>query len=904
MTLECPQCKSPIAREGQRFCYRCGKDLGSYYDSQGVELKSPQAAANVAPTPSPDKAEQQNAPASVVQENSGSIETMLIDQREITIDPSSAQPASERKATLKILLPTGDVFDRDITEGETRMGKGPRNDIVIADPAVSASHSAIRAEAGAYIVSDIGSRNGTFVNGERISEPRRLNHGDVIGIGLSKLTFRLNDYSETGAIQTTELLNLPPLPPPLTEESLAQAVVAEGLVPKSEVERLRGADSKGRRLYRALTEERVTSEESLRDLMSRIFHIPVIDLRAAQIDEAIVGKFSLSVARDNIVFPVMDEAGRLVLAVADPTDKAVVETVTNEMRMPVEARLATPTEITEQINRHWGAKLIGVLPSGEKLEYLISQHEIEIGKAAHNHIVLTDPTVSNTHAILIARDGGYNIIDLGSRNGTFVNAERLGTRASTLRHGDSIQLGQTVLTFRNPSETTENVTATLSPEALEEVRRRAGFPDQGTPKSPSRTEEAASPLSPSHGAAQGSIAAPPLAANLTPASVPQPEGVAPAQARAESIATPGVSEEEKAKKEKKKKKGTDERLKAAYIGAVSRILAQVFAVLVAVGLSLYVARQSMAPAPDRPAVEMSQKGKTKLKLAGSGAGTAIRGGTFEASGVEFVPDSDGVIFVDDGRPGEVLWMQLDQSGQQVGQVKPIELGVSVNNPEGITYDGTYFYIIGSQTDPKAGDRNALVRFSFNPQDQTVQKVDVISDLRRHLVERVPELRGQGELKGEDGGLNIEGIAWNPDPEQQRLLLGLRSPIINGQALVVPIRVPNPSQPFTAENLQFDTTIQLSLGGLGIRDIEYDSRLKSFLIISGAPENQERATFVLWEWSGNADQSRAEFRPREEATLDPKMKPEGVTRARIAGRDFIFIVGDSSSYIKLDYSEAP
>ena len=76
-----------------------------------------------------------------------------------------------------------------------------------------------------------------------------------------------------------------------------------------------------------------------------------------------------------------------------------------------------------------------MLPSGEKLEYPVIQAEIEIGKAPHNHIVLADPTVSNTHAIILAREGGYNIVDLGSRNGTFVNGERLGDLAHVLGMG-------------------------------------------------------------------------------------------------------------------------------------------------------------------------------------------------------------------------------------------------------------------------------------------------------------------------------------------------------------------------------------------------------------------------------------------------------------------------------------
>src|SRR6185369_2269128 len=105
-------------------------------------------------------------------------------------------------ASLKILLPTGDVFDRDITNAETQIGKGPRNDLVIADPAVSTAHAILRRDGDSYTISDIGSRNGTYVNGERVAESQKLNHGDVIGIGLSKLTFRIGNHSETGAIDS------------------------------------------------------------------------------------------------------------------------------------------------------------------------------------------------------------------------------------------------------------------------------------------------------------------------------------------------------------------------------------------------------------------------------------------------------------------------------------------------------------------------------------------------------------------------------------------------------------------------------------------------------------------------------------------------------------------------------
>ncbi|HVG21100.1 MAG TPA: DUF3616 domain-containing protein [Blastocatellia bacterium] len=900
MTLECPKCKSPVAREGQRFCYRCGYELRHYYDSLNIEIKDLRpdsnplaagrpgdAAANggeVAPTKTAEFSSLQEPAASAAPQAGGTI-ALAMEEVGVNTEPVMVRHTAEQKAMLRILLPTGDVFDREITQTETQVGKGPRNDIVIADPAVSAAHVLIRVEDGEYTVNDLGSRNGTFINGERITEPRALKHGDVIGLGLSKLTFRLGNHSETGAIDASEIISAPK--PPLTEDSLAAAIISEGLVQSSDVERLRGSDPGGRRLYRALIEDALAGEESLRDLMSRTFHISTIDLDSAQVDKSVVEKLSARTARDRLLFPVAEESGSVILAVAAPTDVGAVEEARREMGAAIDVRLATAAEILEQVDRYYGPRLIGVLPSGEKLEYFINQHETEIGKASHNHIVLSDPTVSNTHAILIARDKAYSIVDLGSRNGTFINGERLGVHAHTLRHGDTIQLGQTVLTFKNRAETTANITATLSPAALAEVRKRAGVQDKPE-AGPRKAEDASAIVVP--------LGADAAAANVSPA-----ENMTPAQANPEAIGS--VEEDKGDKKKKKKKKAGDDRLKAAYISGVSRILAQILAVILSVGLALYITQRNSGT--EKPVTEINSKGKAKVKVATPGAGVEFKGGVFEASGVVQVPGTNGVYFIDDSKPGQILWMELDQSGRQVGeQVKPIDFGASVADPEGIAYGASFFYVVGSQSHAEVGDRNALVRFAFDPGNQSMTKVDVIANLRDFLVEKVPDLKETSNLAGNDGGLNVEGVAW--DIPNERLLLGLRSPLAGGRALVVPIKLRDPLGPFSKENLDLaGSPVRLSLGGLGIRDIQYDAKTASFLIIAGPASHGETTTeYSLWEWNGDADQSSADSSPRELTRLDSKMKPEGVTRVEIGGRKFIFIVGDGSSYMKIDLADGP
>jgi pSer/pThr/pTyr-binding forkhead associated (FHA) protein len=630
-------------------------------------------------------------------------------------------------------------------------------------------------------------------------------------------------------------------------------LIGSGLVSADEVERFGGSGSAMRRLARTLVENGIVAEAAMVDLLCRTFQLPRVDLRTAAIDEEVAIGFSSKIAREHLVFAFGKQSGVTLLAMADPTDTAAVSMVERELRTTTAVHVSTVGEISEQIEKYYGPKLIGVLPSGEKLRFLISQGEVEIGKASHNHIVVSDPTVSNAHAVLMVRDGGYTIVDLGSRNGTFVNGDRLGPQARTLRHGDTIQLGQTVLTFRNSGETAENVTATLSPTALEEVRRRAE-----------------------------AMAASEMGRSASASSLP------PGGASAEAA-------DDEAKK-KKKKKGKDDRMRAAYIGGLSRIIAQIVSVVLAVGLALYLS--TGRPGQQTTVVETTTKGKAKVKVAKIGEGTPFNGGIFEASGVAQIPGTDGVYFVADSKPGQIFFMRLDEQGQQVGDIQPIDLGVQVHNPEAMAYTGSVFYVVGSQADKQLPEMNSLLRFDIDPATQTIRgKVEVVSDLQGFLFNNVPELGPYRSIQGQSGGLNVEGLAW--DAPNERLLLGLRSPIIGGKALLIPLKMRDTRAPLTAENLSAGTAILIALNGGGIRDITYDSRVRVFLILSGSPLHGDTSQFALWEWPGDPAPSSADEFHELHKFADGRWKPEGLCRVRIGNHEFLFIVGDASRYMAVE-----
>jgi len=78
----------------------------------------------------------------------------------------------------------------DLTKEVTLLGRDVSNEIILGDAEISRQHSRLTRTPGGYVLEDLGSTNGTFVNGERLMAPRVLNPGDLVALGENvSLTF-------------------------------------------------------------------------------------------------------------------------------------------------------------------------------------------------------------------------------------------------------------------------------------------------------------------------------------------------------------------------------------------------------------------------------------------------------------------------------------------------------------------------------------------------------------------------------------------------------------------------------------------------------------------------------------------------------------------------------------------
>jgi pSer/pThr/pTyr-binding forkhead associated (FHA) protein len=136
--MNCPACGQAVLT-GTRFCSYCG------FEISGDEDQSPMSDGRTV------------------------LETEPVPYLLITTGPGRGQTFELR--------------------GEVHLGRSRTNAVALSDGKVSRNHARLEPVRGTYILIDLGSANGTFVNGVRVSQPVRLRDGDILQAGDTQLVF-------------------------------------------------------------------------------------------------------------------------------------------------------------------------------------------------------------------------------------------------------------------------------------------------------------------------------------------------------------------------------------------------------------------------------------------------------------------------------------------------------------------------------------------------------------------------------------------------------------------------------------------------------------------------------------------------------------------------------------------
>jgi pSer/pThr/pTyr-binding forkhead associated (FHA) protein len=140
----------------------------------------------------------------------------------------AARLEAERGGAPHLLLRDGGemqlIVPLDARRRSLTIGRGEGSDVQIYwDRDVSRAHAELERVGGVWTISDDGlSRNGTFVNGERVGSRQRLRDGDVLRVGQTVMVFR--DPSSAGLSETN--IGGPALAPPRVSDAQRRVLVA------------------------------------------------------------------------------------------------------------------------------------------------------------------------------------------------------------------------------------------------------------------------------------------------------------------------------------------------------------------------------------------------------------------------------------------------------------------------------------------------------------------------------------------------------------------------------------------------------------------------------------------------------------------------------------------------------
>ena len=309
----------------------------------------------------------------------------------------------------------------ELAKSEIVIGRDEGVDIVIPTPAVSRRHARLMMDKDGYTIEDLGSSNGTFVNGDRLIGRHTLRNGDQIRLGQA---ITLNYSAPVEAEEPDKTAVRVKRPAPVAVSHVAQTTVGEepsipGMAgPRRFIVTVAGEASKTYSLTRSTYTIGRLEDNDI------IIASPIVSGHHARLETASGGGFKVFVlpeARNPVLFEGRPIEGSRVIRHDD-----LLRIGSQDPGVMVTMIYDAPAEAAQQLERS--------ITFGEKTL-------IQIGRDTSNDVVLPSPNISRFHTQIQRVGQRYRVEDLRSSNGTYVNGERVDGSV-WLKPDDSIRIGQ------------------------------------------------------------------------------------------------------------------------------------------------------------------------------------------------------------------------------------------------------------------------------------------------------------------------------------------------------------------------------------------------------------------------------------------------------------------------------
>ena len=312
----------------------------------------------------------------------------------------------------------------------TSIGRKPENDLVINDSEVSSQHAQIRSDASGFVLEDLQSMNGTFLNKVKINAPTRLVSGAFIQIGETQMQFMFGNPLENLRMTSAGLPEAPSSSPVLPADSNFGYLQVNGRdISLLNLNLNIGRDANVEVVlddpaisYKHALLTRQGNDSYLLDLGSR--NGTFVNAERISIPHLLKNGDVIKLGETSLVY----RSGSAPISKREIIERHPEPEKPEPKNIPVELSLVGRSESL----------------SGKTIS--LKQSPTTLGRDPQSHIVASEDTVSWHHAEFIQKEYQWFVKDMGSSNHTFINENRIeANQLYQINVADKIRFGDTVV---------------------------------------------------------------------------------------------------------------------------------------------------------------------------------------------------------------------------------------------------------------------------------------------------------------------------------------------------------------------------------------------------------------------------------------------------------------------------
>ena len=235
------------------------------------------------------------------------------------------------------------------------IGRQSTNDIALPDRTVSKRHAIVGRVKGQTVVKDLGSRNGTFVNGEKVEKSILLN-GDRLKVGSVSLRF----YQEEGSDNKLEESSTDAH----EKQKLGDYLLEAGLVDKYTLLRVLAEEEKSQTVDQVLIGTGVLDDESIAKSMAKQMKLPFIRLQQLHIPQEVINLVPVEVARTHLLVPMKVTDGKLLVAMVNPLDSEALQVLRITTNKRIEVAIAARDDVMEALVKYYPSEFLDQMLDG------------------------------------------------------------------------------------------------------------------------------------------------------------------------------------------------------------------------------------------------------------------------------------------------------------------------------------------------------------------------------------------------------------------------------------------------------------------------------------------------------------------------------------------------------------